>query len=62
MVDKSLNELNLAGTCNVNVLALTHRGVVTLHPAGNERLQSGDELIVAGFDGDLERIPGRTVR
>jgi trk system potassium uptake protein len=62
MVGKSLSELNLPRTCNVTIMAITRKGVVTLNPAGNEVLRAGDELVVAGFDGDLERIPGRTVR
>jgi trk system potassium uptake protein len=62
MVGQSLGALNLAGTFNVSVLAVTRHGVVTLHPGHDEVLRAGDELIVAGFDGDLERIPGHTLR
>jgi hypothetical protein len=40
---------------------MTRRGVVTLNPAESEFLRAGDELIIAGFDGDLERIPGRSL-
>jgi K+/H+ antiporter YhaU regulatory subunit KhtT len=62
MAGQPLGSLNLPRTCNVSVLALTRQGIVTLQPPDNEVLRAGDELIVAGFDGDLERIPGHTLR
>jgi trk system potassium uptake protein TrkA len=62
LVGQDLGRLNLPRTCNVSVLALTRQGVVTLHPGDHEVLRPGDELIVGGYDGDLERIPGHTLR
>jgi trk system potassium uptake protein len=62
MAGKSLGELNLDRTCHVTVIAITRKDVVTLSPTDAEVVHAGDELVVAGFDGDLERIPGRTIR
>jgi trk system potassium uptake protein len=60
MAGRPLAEVGLT-RLHITVLALVRRTLVTLHPDESETLQTGDELIVAGFDGDLERIPGRTV-
>jgi uncharacterized protein with PhoU and TrkA domain len=38
-------------------LALHRGGTVTLNPNESEILRSTDELIVAGLDRDLERLP-----
>jgi trk system potassium uptake protein len=62
MVGQRLNSLDLPRSCNISILALTRQGIVTLHPSDDETLRAGDELIVAGFDGDLERLPGHTLR
>lgn len=52
-----LGDLDLKRTSGVTVLAL-HRGErVTLHPPAAEVLRQGDDLIVAGLDQDLERLP-----
>ncbi len=56
---KNLGELNLRKT-GATVIALFRRGTVTLNPLPSEVLQAGDELIVAGLDEDLERLPGTT--
>jgi trk system potassium uptake protein len=60
MAGQSLRALNLAGTCRVSVLAIAHPDGVTLTPDESQVLRTGDELIVAGRDQDLERIPGRS--
>jgi trk system potassium uptake protein len=54
---KTLGDLSLRQTCGVTVMALHRRGVVTLNPHPSERLQAGDDLIVAGLDEDLTRLP-----
>jgi trk system potassium uptake protein len=55
---KSLAESDLRRTCGVTVVALRRGGSVTLNPPAAEVLRAGDELIVAGLDEDLERLPG----
>ena len=60
LAGKSLEQLNLRKTCGVTIVALHRRGVVTLNPHPSEVLRLGDELIVAGLDEDLERLPGTT--
>jgi trk system potassium uptake protein len=59
---KSLGESDLRRTTGVTVIALHRRGSVTLHPSAAEVLRPGDELIVAGLDDDLERLPGGPAR
>jgi trk system potassium uptake protein TrkA len=59
LAGKSLAEADLRGTCGVTVLALHRQGSVTLNPHPSEVLHAGGELIVAGLDEDLERLPGR---
>ena len=44
----------------VTAVALSRAGQVTLHPGGAEVLRAEDELIVAGSDEDLERLPTTT--
>jgi trk system potassium uptake protein len=58
MGGKSLRALDLWSAYRVAVIALVRKGAVTLNPSDSEVLQKEDELIVAGFDDDLERIPG----
>lgn len=60
LTGKSLEQLNLRRTCGVTTVAVHRRGVVTVNPHPSEVLQLGDELIVAGLDEDLERLPGTT--
>jgi trk system potassium uptake protein TrkA len=55
---KALGTLDLPGTCGVRVMALTRAGTVVLDPPPLEALRAGDQLIVAGRDEDLERLPG----
>ena len=59
---KSLADLDLGGAYRVTALALHREGQVTLHPHTSEVLHLGDELILAGLDEDLEKLPGTTVR
>ena len=60
LAGKSLGELNLRQTCGVTVMALHRNGVVTLNPQATDRLQLNDDLIVAGLDEALERLPDAT--
>ena len=46
---KTVGELDLRGTCGVTETALD--------PDRSEVLRPGDELIVAGLDEELERLP-----
>jgi trk system potassium uptake protein TrkA len=56
---RSIGALDLPATCQVTVVAVTRAGSVTLNPSADELLRSGDSLILAGLDEDLERLPGR---
>ena len=58
LAGRSLADLDLRGTCGVTPVALHRKGTVTLNPHSSEQIQVGDELIVAGLDEDLERLPG----
>ena len=51
---------DLRTTYGVTLIALHRGGNVTLNPTDSEVLQASDELIVAGLDDDLERLPGNT--
>ena len=61
LAGKSLAELDLPATFDVTPLALHRAGTVTLNPGASEVLRESDELIVAGRDEDLERLPARVV-
>jgi trk system potassium uptake protein TrkA len=55
---QSLGTLDLQNTYAVTALVL-HRGSgITLNPSASEVLGAGDEIILAGLDEDLERLPG----
>jgi trk system potassium uptake protein TrkA len=56
-VGKSLGELDLHGNYDVSVMALHRDGTVSLYPTASEILRAGDQLIIAGRDEDLERLP-----
>ena len=56
-IGKSIGELNFRRSCNLTVIAVTREGQVILHPVSSETLRTGDLLIVAGLDEDLERLP-----
>lgn len=56
-VGKTVDEIDLAGSCRLTALAVTRAGSVILNPTGSEVLRAGDRLIVAGLDEDLERLP-----
>jgi uncharacterized protein with PhoU and TrkA domain len=43
----------------VTLVALNRAGTVTLNPKESEVVRATDELIVAGLDEDLERVPAR---
>lgn len=53
----SLGALNLQQQYGLTALALHRGGSVTLNPNASEVLRQADELIVAGLDEDLERLP-----
>jgi trk system potassium uptake protein TrkA len=58
---KSLGDLDLGKTCGVTVLALQRGQSVTLNPHRSEVLRLGDQLIVAGLDEDLARLPASEI-
>jgi trk system potassium uptake protein len=60
LVNKPLGAVDLQNTYGVTPLALHRAGTVTLNPSASEVLSDSDELIVAGLDEDLERLPART--
>ena len=53
---KTLRELDLRGRYGVTPLFLTRGDRVTVNPHLEERLEAGDELIVAGPDERLEKL------
>jgi trk system potassium uptake protein TrkA len=57
LAGKMLGALDLQNTYKVVALALHRGGTVTLDPSASEILNTGDELIVAGLDEDLEQLP-----
>jgi trk system potassium uptake protein TrkA len=57
LANRSLGALDLAGSFGVTVMALHRAGVVTLNPHSSDVLRPGDELIVAGLDENLEKLP-----
>jgi trk system potassium uptake protein TrkA len=56
-IGRKLGELEPRKTCGLTPMALRRGGTITLNPHPSEALQPGDELIVAGLDEDLERLP-----
>ena len=56
-LNRQLGELEPRRTCGLTPMALHRGGTITLNPHSSEVLQAGDELIVAGLDEDLERLP-----
>ncbi len=54
---KRLDDLGLKRAYGVTPMALHHERAVTLNPHVSEVLQPGDDLIVAGLDGDLAKLP-----
>jgi trk system potassium uptake protein TrkA len=56
-VNHKIGELETRRTCGLTLMALRRGGTVTLNPHHSEILQVGDELIMAGLDEDLERLP-----
>jgi trk system potassium uptake protein TrkA len=55
---KTLEALDLPTTYGVTVISLLRDGTVTLNPSATEVLRDTDQLIVAGLDDALERLPG----
>jgi trk system potassium uptake protein TrkA len=58
---KTLAEMDFQRTCGLTVMAIARTGSVVLNPAPDEQLRTGDSLIVAGRDEDLERLPDNNV-
>jgi trk system potassium uptake protein TrkA len=54
---KPLRALELQHQLRLTAIALHRRGTVLLNPDGAEVLRENDELIVAGADDDLEKLP-----
>jgi trk system potassium uptake protein len=61
LAGRTLGALDLPHTYGVTPISLLRSGTVTLNPGDSEVLREADELIVAGLDEDLERLPGRDV-
>jgi len=57
LAGKSLGAIDLQNSFGVTPVALHRGGSVTLNPNAFEILHESDELIVAGLDEDLERLP-----
>lgn len=55
---RTIGQLDLPNSCRLSVMALRHGTKLTLLPGANESIAAGDDLIVAGLDEDLERLPG----
>ncbi|MBN1208863.1 MAG: TrkA family potassium uptake protein [Myxococcaceae bacterium] len=55
---RSLQELQLRRTHGLNVIAITHRGVIT-EPVPESMLSAGDVLLVAGRDERVEALARR---
>jgi trk system potassium uptake protein TrkA len=62
LAGKSLGVLDLPATYGVTPIALHRGGTVTLNPNTSEVLRDSDELIVAGRDEDLERLPAEVAQ
>lgn len=59
---KTLADIDVPRTCELTVLAIARADSVVLNPAPEEQLRTGDSLVVAGLDENLERLPDNTVR
>ena len=57
LAGKQLGALDVQDTYGVALIALRRGNTVTLNPQPAEVLRATDELIVAGLDEDLERLP-----
>jgi trk system potassium uptake protein TrkA len=57
LAGKTLGALDLQHAYKLVAVALHRGGTATLDPSPSEILRAGDELIVAGLDEDLERLP-----
>jgi trk system potassium uptake protein len=60
-IGKTLAEIDVPGSCGLTVLAVARAESVLLNPAPEEQVRTGDSLIVAGLDENLERLPDRFV-
>ncbi|MDP8911569.1 MAG: TrkA family potassium uptake protein [Actinomycetota bacterium] len=56
IVGRTLRELDLSGRHGVTLLALRRDERIVLNPEASERIEEGDELVIAGPDDRLERL------
>jgi len=56
-IGRALGEIDPGRSYGVMAIAIHRTGTVTLNPDRSEVLRRTDELIVAGLDEDLERLP-----
>jgi len=54
---RPLSQLDLVGRYHATPIALHRSGSVTLNPEPTEILRAADELVLAGLDEDLARLP-----
>jgi trk system potassium uptake protein TrkA len=59
LAGEPLSALDLQAAYGVTTLALHRGGTVTLNPDSSVVIRVGDELIVAGVDENLERLPAK---
>jgi trk system potassium uptake protein TrkA len=57
---KSLKELDMRVNYGVNVMAIKHGGTINISPRGDDRVDSGDTLVVIGSNEDIRRLEKRT--
>jgi trk/ktr system potassium uptake protein len=58
-VGRTLDELDLASDYELTPVALRRGERLTVNPSEDERVQTGDMLILVGRDDGLSRLPGR---
>lgn len=59
---RSLGDIDLPRAYGVTPMAMHREGTVRLNPDASQVLKRGDDLIVAGLDENLARLPGAAVR
>lgn len=56
MVGKSLQEVDIRRKYRCNVMAIKSNGKINISPLANDRIQSGDVLVVIGKNEDLQEL------
>jgi trk system potassium uptake protein len=56
LIGKSLEDMRLRERFNISLIAVVHGKEVLLHPHRSQRMESGDILVIAGRDEDLEKL------